>query len=324
MAGLAARSAGSACVVPTRRPPLIIYAVLLPLFFCPLHAGAEVFRVATYNVENYLDAPVPGRAAKAADAKAKVRESISALKPDVLALQEMGSPGALQELRDSLKAAGLDFPHSEYVAGFDTNIHVVVLSRFPFAARRSRTNDSFLLDGNRFFVKRGFAEVDIRVNTNYVFTLIAAHLKSKRPVPEADQAELREQEAKVLRQEIDARFAADPNAKLIVLGDLNDTKDAPATKTVIGRGRHKLVDTRPAERNGDDAAASRRSAEPRAITWTDYYAKEDTYSRIDYILLSPAMAQDWLPRETWLLSIPNWGVGSDHRPLVAGFETGPR
>jgi exonuclease III len=47
---------------------------------------------------------------------------------------------------------------------------------------------------------------------------------------------------------------------------------------------------------------------------------EDTYSRIDFILLSPAMARDWVTNETYALTIPNWGVGSDHRPIVATFK----
>src|SRR5437879_4340813 len=67
-------------------------------------ARGESFRVATYNLENYLDEPTQTRATKSAEAKAKVRQSILALKPDVIALQEMGSPTALEELRTSLKA----------------------------------------------------------------------------------------------------------------------------------------------------------------------------------------------------------------------------
>src|SRR6266581_1109471 len=214
--------------------------------------GAETFRVATYNVENYIEEPTQTRHAKSAEAKAKVLESILALRPDVLALQEMGSFGALQELRESLGSEGLDLPYWEHVSGYDTNIHVAILSKFPFTALRPHTNDDFLLNGRRFHVSRGFAEADIQVNTNYWFTLIVAHLKSKRPIPQADEAELRQEEAKVLREKIEARFAANPNVNLIVLGDLNDTKDAPSTKEVIGRGKNKLVDTRPAERNGDN------------------------------------------------------------------------
>jgi len=282
-------------------------------------ATAAQFRVATYNLEGYLVSPSESRPAKSAEACEKIRESIQALKPDVLAVQEIGGQGALMSLRDSLKAAGLDFPYCEHVAGPDTNVQVAVLSRYPFTARRPHTNENFLLSGRRYQVSRGFGEVDIQVNPGYSFTLITAHLKSKRPVFLADETELRLEEAKILRRKIDARLEQDPEANLIVLGDFNDTKDSPAIKAVIGRGKHKLVDTRPAERNGD-AADETGSRQGRTVTWTHYYAKEDTYSRIDFLFLSRGMAHEWLPDGTYVLAIAGWGLGSDHRPLVAAFE----
>ena len=283
-------------------------------------AGAETFRVATYNLEGYLEQPTATRPAKSAEAKAKVRESIRALKPDVLAVQEIGGVSALDELRGSLKQEGLEFAFWEHVAGFDTNIHVAVLSRFPITGRRPHTNEQFLLSGRRFRVSRGFAEVDIQVNTNYSFTLMTAHLKSKRTLGEADEAELRLEEARLLREKIDALLLADPARNLVVLGDFNDSKDSPSTKAIIGRYRRKLVDTRPAERNGDRPPAVGARSEARNVTWTHYYARDDSYSRIDYILLSPGMAKEWVGEETYVLTEPDWGVGSDHRPLVATFE----
>lgn len=283
--------------------------------------AAEIVRVATYNLENYLDVPAGTRPPKSAEAKAKIRESILALKPDVIALQEMGSTNALLELRSSLKAAGRDYTHWEHITGHDTNIHVAILSRFPIKARRPHTNDNFLLSGRRFRVSRGFAEVDIQVSATYSITVMTAHLKSRRPVPEADEADLREQEAIKLRGAIEARLAANPNVNLIVLGDFNDHKDSRSTKMVIGRGKTGLFDTRPAEKNGDNQPNPIARFEPRNITWTHHYGKEDTYSRIDYILISSGMKREWLPEETYVLSIPNWGAGSDHRPLVAGFMT---
>src|SRR5262245_21613545 len=143
-------------------------AALLPC----VGTHAETFRIATYNVENYLDAPTETRRVKSAESRAKVVESIVATKPDVLAVQEIGTASALEELRGSLKTNGLDFPFSERVTGFDTNIHVALLSRFPFTALRPHTNDVFLLDGRRFRVSRGFAEAEIQVGSNYSFTLI--------------------------------------------------------------------------------------------------------------------------------------------------------
>ena len=300
------------------RPAVLLSGILTLLRFS---ATAETFRVATYNVENYLDKTTETRRdVKSEAAKAKIREGIRSLKPDVIAFEEMGALSALKELQASLKSEGLDLPNLEHVTGFDTNIHVAVLSKFPIVARRSHTNDNFLLSGKRFSVSRGFAEVDIKVNDQYTFTLLAAHLKSKRQVGSADEAEMRLEEAKLLREKVDTRLAADPKANLIVLGDFNDTKNSASTKALIGRGKTKLVDTRPAERNGDNTPNPKPAWEPRNITWTHYYGLEDSYSRIDYILLSPGMAREWVTNETYILTIPNWSVGSDHRPLVATFE----
>ncbi|MEP6663078.1 MAG: endonuclease/exonuclease/phosphatase family protein [Verrucomicrobiota bacterium] len=292
---------------------------LFSLFQAGFSRAENIFRVATYNVENYLDAAADTRPVKSSESKAKVRDSILAMKPDVIALQEMGGTNAFMELRASLKTAGLDYPHWEHLTGFDTNIHLAVLSKFPFTARRPQTNDNFLLNGRRFRVGRGFAEVDVQVNDNYSFTLITAHLKSRRPVPEADEADLREQEAVLLREKIDKCLAANPKANLIVLGDFNDTKDAKSTRALIGKGKIALFDTRPAENNGDNPANPVARFELRNITWTHYYGKEDSYSRIDYILLSPGLKREWLSKETHIVTIPNWGLGSDHRPIVAGF-----
>jgi endonuclease/exonuclease/phosphatase family metal-dependent hydrolase len=295
-------------------------ASLILAFSFRVALATDIFRVATYNVENYLDQPTETRThVKSPEARAKIRESIKAANPDVLALEEMGDTNALLELRASLQTDGQNFPYWEYVQAFDTNIHLAVLSKLPIVARRPHTNDFFLLDGRRFQVKRGFAELDIQASTNFTFTLILAHLKSRLTIPDADEAEERLDEAKVLRGIIDARLAKVPNAKLVVLGDFNDTKDSASTKEIIGRGKTKLFDTRPAERNGDRAQKEPPYYEPRNVAWTYYYGRDDTYSRIDYILVSPALKQNWLADETYVLSIPNWGIGSDHRPVVAGF-----
>jgi endonuclease/exonuclease/phosphatase family metal-dependent hydrolase len=298
------------------------FILLVAVLSCSPALTADTIRVATYNVENYLDQPTESRPQpKSAVARAKVRESIHALNPDVLALEEMGQMSALMELRDSLKAESLDFPYWELVSSEDTNVHVAVLSKLPIVARRPHTNETFLLDGRRFRVSRGFAELDIRAAPDFTFTLLVAHLKSRRAVPEADEGEQRLQEAKVLRRIVDKDLTAQLDARLVVLGDFNDVKDSDSTKEIIGHGKSKLTDTRPAERNGDNAPAPHAWFEPRKITWTHYYGKEDTYSRIDYILLSPAMARFWDKTNTCVLTLPNWGVASDHRPIVATFRT---
>jgi endonuclease/exonuclease/phosphatase family metal-dependent hydrolase len=96
-------------------------------------AAVDSFTVGTFNLENYV---TNGRRTPKSDlSKAKVRETIRQLQADVLGLQEIGGTNALLELRESLRAEGLDYPHWEHVSGYDTNIFVAVLSRFPITAR---------------------------------------------------------------------------------------------------------------------------------------------------------------------------------------------
>jgi len=280
--------------------------------------ASDTFSVATYNLENYIDETAGSRRPKSAAAKEKIREMIRAMKPDVLAVEEIGGTNTLLALRASLNADGLNYPHWSHVTGFDTNIHVAVLSRFPFSVCRPHTNESFLLNGRRFHVGRGFAEVDVQVNEHYTFTLIAAHLKSRREVPQADEAELREQEAVILRGIIDSHLRADPDLNLLVLGDFNDLKDSRPIRTIIGRGKNALIDTRPAESNGEGPTDSRGAA-GRNVTWTYYFHKDDTYSRVDYLLLSRGMAREWQTNATYVLALPGWGIASDHRPVIASF-----
>ena len=292
-----------------------LWLVLLFVFLAEARAETNVFRLATFNVENYLDVASGTRHVKSPEAQAKVCQCIVALKPDVIALQEIGATNALLSLQGSLKTNGLDLPFWDEITGFDTNIHLAILSRFPFAARRPHTNENFLLEGRRLTVSRGFSEVDIQVNPHFKFTLIAAHLKSRRPSAIADEDEWRYEEASALRRVIDARIAQDPEENFVVVGDFNDLQDSKPVRAIMGRGKSRLFDTRPAERNGDtDERGARR------ITWTHYYAKDDDYTRIDYVLLGSGMKSHWLKEETYVLATPNWGVASDHRPLVAGFQ----
>ena len=37
-------------------------------------------------------------------------------------------------------------------------------------------------------------------------------------------------------------------------------------------------------------------------------------------MLSPGMSREWVQAETYIPAITNWGIGSDHRPLLATFE----
>ncbi len=284
-----------------------------------LGQAQQIFRVATYNVENYILEPIQNRPLKTKLARAKVVESILAAKPDVIALQEMGKKTALVKLQATLKAKGLNLPHMEHLSAFDPAIHVAFLSRYPFKKITRHDNESFLLNGRRLHVSRGFAEVRIAIG-DYSFSLITAHLKSKRKVSVADEAEMRLQEALRLRRIVDVRLKADPEMNFAVLGDFNDYYNSKPVKTLVGRDKSQLIDARPGEKNGDSGPNQINSKWfPRNVSWTHFYGVEDVYSRIDFILLSPGMAKELDTANSWISVVADWGHGSDHRPVVTTF-----
>jgi len=280
-----------------------------------LRVLAGPITLATYNLEFYVDQPTLGTAPKSAEARGLVRESIRRVNPDVIALEEVGSLSAFQELVAGLKGEKIDFPFTEYIQAADTNLHLALMSKLPIIARRPHTNENFLFEGRRHHVLRGFAEIDVIAGRNQRVTLISAHLKSKRQSFEADQQGLREEEAAVLRERIDDFFRREPNSKLIVLGDFNDDISSRTVRTILGKGRTKLFDPRPAERNGDSLPNPNSRYEPRRIFWTHYFAKEESYHRIDYVFVSSNLRSTVDEYESYVLAMPNWGAASDHRPV---------
>lgn len=279
---------------------------------------AGALTVATYNLEFYVDKPTLGYEPKSEQGRAIIRQSIRAINPDVIALQEVGRTNALLELRAALKKEGLDYSYWEYVKGWDSNLHLAFLSKLPITRVRHHTRESFLHQGRRFHVLRGFGEIEVEFENRRI-TLITAHLKSKRQTAEADQEEIRVEEAILLREKIDEHLR-NGNAELIVLGDFNDGVGTRTYSTIVGKGRGKLFDTRPSERNGDSLPNPNPQYDPRRIVWTHFYGKEELYSRIDMILLSPSLQKHYRPEQSYVLALPNWGAGSDHRPVCVRLE----
>lgn len=286
-------------------------------------AATHPLSIVTYNVENYLLTSSGGRPAKSEEAKQKIVEVLHRLSPDVLALEEVGGRDALEDLRLRLARSGSLYAQVELAAGHDPFISMALLSRLPIVGRRSQTNLSYVWMGRRFFVGRAFLEVDLQTDKSVV-TVMAAHLKSRRELLDADQAELREQEARLLRRRVDRHLESNPQSRLVVLGDFNDTPDSKPIRGLIGRGASGLFDLRPTEKNLECGAVVSSAVGTggglKPIAWTHYYGREDTYSRVDYILASRAL-HSLMDREgTFVAGFEGWGIASDHRPVIARFR----
>jgi len=133
---------------------------------------------------------------------------------------------------------------------------------------------------------------------------VGLHLKSKREIPEADQAEMRLNEARLARQHIDRILAAEPGANLIVYGDFNDLRIEPPVKTLQGKfGRA-------------DYLSSLTLDDQYGFRWTHHWSFADDYSRLDYILLSKGVSPEVDRPTSHIYHWDKWDTASDHRPLV--------
>jgi len=294
----------------------VIFRRVLPILLAIGHLlrGEEPREIifCTYNLENLSEGKVADEASprgtkpKSPEAIATQIRIIREISPDILGVCEMGAPVMFERFRSDLRAAGVDFPHSEYVLAGDEDRRLALLSRFPIVARESQTDLRFELNGREEQMRRGILDVTVDVN-GYQLRCVGVHLKSKLPVPQGE-ALIRRFEAQKLRQHLDRIFSADPAVNLICYGDFNDTRNEPMFQHVVGtRGtRGFLTDLPCADASGD--------------RWTHYWKTADQYSRIDYLFVSSGLLREVTPTGSRIYRSADWNIASDHRPVFTAIR----
>ena len=242
--------------------------------------------------------------AKPEDSVARIVRTLADLNPDILGLCEIGSRRDLAELQSRLKRAGADLPHAVWVEAADKERHLALLSRFPITAEEHETEAAFLLGGIRQRVQRGFLDCTIAVRPGFPLRVLGAHLKSRRVVPDFDQADFRRHESLLLRQRIERILGANPDEGLIVFGDMNDTKDSATVRGLLGR------------RGGATSMTMLALTDDVGDHWTYHWEETDEYSRVDYVMVSRALRPLVQKKGSRVHRSRGWQVASDHRPLV--------
>ena len=266
--------------------------------------------MATYNLYNYLsmDREVDGHwqedYPKPEAEKTALREAIRAADADVLAVQEIGGPGYLEELQRDLRAEGLDYPHAAILMGPDETRHTAVLSRLPFSRVLTHDRLDFTFNGEREQVRRGLLEVGFETD-GVAWTLFVVHLKSRWTIRKSDPLARKQRagEAQVCRDLIRRSFP-DPERDLyLIVGDFNDARDSSPLRRfleVSGRELSQRVD----------------AVDSRGEAWTFHYRKRDLYERVDFLLASPALAKHIVGGSARIIDIlPATDIASDHRPV---------
>ena len=270
-------------------------------------------RFVSYNVKNWLgmERYVDRKPVKEAPKPQNEKEAVIAIlvrqMPDVIGLCEIGSAGDLAEVQQLLKDEGVVLPYLHYIGGSDPVRHLGFLSRYPIVATGKPEKMDYQIQGKTFGWNRGVLDVTIQANGK-PYHFLGVHFKSKREVEEGDEEEMRRSEARLLRRHIDGIFARNPDERLIVYGDFNDTRASVAAKHVFGSYNDPGYLTAVAAR---DAVGT---------SWTHYWALHDIYSRIDFIAVSKALKPDTHFKAARVLDEPEWETASDHRAVLAIFK----
>lgn len=275
-------------------------------------SAQNTFKLVSYNVENYnlADRLTPDgfkkNYPKPESEKAALREILKIMGADVLVLQEMGGADFQKELQRDLKAEGCNYPYAALVSGPDEDRHVAALSKTPFKRVVEHRDLPFIYFGRLEKVKRGLLEIAYDTPRGEL-AIFVVHLKSKFTDREDDpQSALRRLgESEAVRDRVLARVSQTHSAMFVLIGDMNDTRDSPVLKMLTRRGHSVLTEPLPA-------------TDTRGETWTHYYRKEDSYSRIDFALAAPGLLKSGSVSAT-LCDHPLTLVASDHRPLMLTF-----
>lgn len=279
-------------------------------------AKAERLVLATYNLENYgaADRMTPDgyrtNYPKPETQKSALRQVIKALNADLLIVQEVGPRAYLLELQRDLRRDGVDYPHIDLVEAGDDERHVGILSRRPLTEVVRHTELRFPYFSASQQVKRGLLEVQVNTSAGKL-TIFGVHLKS-RFTDRADDpmsAIRRTGEATAIRDAILQRFPAASDARFVILGDFNDEKASKPLQRFLQRGETKIAELLPAK-------------DSRGETWTHHYAKADTYSRVDHVLVSKALKSMVRAGSAEIFDGPGVSDASDHRPVVVTLEIG--
>jgi endonuclease/exonuclease/phosphatase family metal-dependent hydrolase len=279
---------------------------------------AETLTVATYNIENYGPANRMTASGyrkeypKPEAEKQALRAVIRGLNADVLVLQEMGPQAYLDELQRDLKTEGLDYPAAVLAGAADADRHVAILSRRPLRNIATHTDLEFTYLDGKEKVKRGLLEVVVG-STDGEFTIFAVHLKSRfTERPDDPLSTIRRTgEATAIRDRVLKRFPAPADSRFVIVGDCNDAKSSKPIERLHARGKTVIAELLPV-------------ADSRGETWTHAYRREDSYTRVDHILVSPGLMPMVVGRKAKIFDGDGVRTASDHRPVIVSFSFGEK
>jgi endonuclease/exonuclease/phosphatase family metal-dependent hydrolase len=266
--------------------------------------------VAAYNLLNLFDEyddpyrEDEGTAAKPRTQLEHLAASIRSLNADVITVEEVENRDVLERFVNLFLA---DMGYKDVVL-FEGNDHrgidVGLISRVPVGDVISHRHLRFPgADGQPARFNRDVLTVNLEPKDAQPFQIWVVHLKSNSGGREAAEP-IRLAESREVRALLDKELSKNAGARILVMGDFNDTPESKTIATIVGQGERALWPTLADLQ--DKSLVSYNEGKYRSI--------------IDFILCTPAMHQAYVPGS---FHIPQGSIGttgSDHNPIVATFN----
>jgi endonuclease/exonuclease/phosphatase family metal-dependent hydrolase len=250
-----------------------------------------IVRVVSWNVHDLFDETAdPGTldpAVSPAEVEARIEAVALALRrldADVILLQEVERLPLLLRL-----ASRVGYPQARLLDGNDPRgIDVALLSKWPVDRYQGHAGE-LTADGQLLW-PRDVVEAEVSIGLARL-RIVGTHLSSRLSDPDGARRRL---QVTRLRELADLAAAADPEALVLVGGDLNDPSTAPALAPLLGDGC--WLDAVP---DGIEA-----------WTWSD------GRQRVAFDHLALRAARRGVLMAGWVADGPDVAAASDHRPVV--------
>ena len=305
--------------------------------------------LATFNVKDLLDPPEDAEREVLGAKLASIAGMLRACDADVIGLQEVGTVELVRAVLDRLDG----HTYGEPVMGTADarGIRCALVSRVPVVESRVHTAESLPFPvfqdgdptpfGTRIPLRRGVVHARVDAPGLGLVHVLVVHFKSSRSVPARDasgrelpatNARMRSEatlrslvwraaEALYVRGLVDDVLAPDPDARVAVVGDLNDVPGSPAVRAVRGDGPGSLFDCAA----GVDAEARFSAMHEGRRTQIDHVlASANLYARLQAARFLNAELREHAPVRPPPGGAPRVAVepptvDSDHAPLVTRF-----
>ncbi len=205
--------------------------------------------------------------------------AIKEVDADIICLQEVENLDVLDNFNSEFLggSSAKRYHHRIVVDGNDRRrIDVAFLSRIPFTSIRSHRNDRVPGNARRKVFSRDCLRVDFDISGTPL-TLYGNHFKSMIPTRKETRDRRLEQVDRmvaILKED----WGDGLDANFVVMGDLNDyPQNGGGSVSALGAllNHPKIVD--PADQLTMDES------------WTHYWAREDEYRQLDYLLMSKTL-----------------------------------